>query len=180
MATWNIDPAHSAADFVVKHMMFTKVRGNVPITGGVINFDPANPADASVEATLDIANISTGAADRDTHLKSDDFFSVETFPTMTFKSTGVDVVNDNNANITGDLTIRDVTKSVVLAVEFQGAGTNPWGQQVAGFEANITIDREDFGLTWNQALETGGVLVGKEVKIELDIQAAAAPEGDPA
>ncbi len=170
MANWNIDPAHSNVGFVVKHMVVTKVRGKFTDVDAELNFDQDNPANSSVNATIQVASISTGAADRDNHLRSADFFEVENFPTMTFKSISVEVENDSVAKVHGDLTIRDVTKPVVLDVQFLGTGKNPWGVEVAGFEASTKINREDFGLTWNQALETGGVLVGKDITIELDVQ----------
>ena len=170
MANWKIDPTHSNIGFVVKHMVVTKVRGQFNDVDAELSFDPANPAGATVNATINVDSISTGAADRDNHLRSTDFFEVEKYPTITFKSTSVEVEGDNVAKVHGDLTIRDVTKPVVLDVEYLGTGKNPWGVDVAGFEASTKINREDFGLTWNQALETGGVLVGKEIKIELDVQ----------
>lgn len=176
MAQWNIDNAHSAADFVVRHMMVTNVRGTFGELSGIINFDPANPAQASVEATINVASISTGVEDRDNHLRSPDFFDVENYSNIIFKSTSTEVTGENSAKIIGDLTIRDVTKNVTLNVEFLGQTPSPFGDTRAGFEANVKINREDFGLTWNQALEAGGVLVGKDVKINLDIQAVLVAE----
>lgn len=176
MAQWNLDPAHSSADFTVRHMMVTNVRGTCGTVSGTINFDPANPEAASVEATIDVSKINTNNEDRDNHLRSGDFFDVETYPNITFKSTSVNSTGENTAEVTGDLTIRDVTKEVVLDVEFLGAGDSPFGDFRAGFEASTTINREDFGLTWNQALESGGVLVGKDVKISLDAQGVKVAE----
>lgn len=170
MATWKVDNAHSAADFTVRHMMVTNVRGTFSELDATINFDPEAPEASSVEAAISTASISTGVGDRDNHLRSADFFDVEKYPHITFKSTNVAVTGDNSADVTGDLTIKDVTKSVTMKVEFLGQGNSPFGDVRAGFEANLTINREDFGLTWNQALESGGVLVGKDVKITLDIQ----------
>lgn len=180
MATWNIDKAHSAADFVVKHMMFATVRGTFRDMEGVIEFDPANPGAARVEAKIVANSVSTGVNDRDNHLRSPDFFDVANYPYITFSSKGVAAADATHATITGDLTIRNVTREVTLHVEFLGAGNNPWGMQVAGFSATTSINREDFGLTWNQVLETGGVLVGKEIKIELDVQAILAAVTAPA
>jgi len=180
MAQWNIDPAHTDITFVVKHMMVTNVRGSFAGVSGTIDFDPANTAAASVDITIDVNSINTGAADRDNHLRSADFFEVEKYPNMTFKSTAVEVTGDSTAKVTGDLTIRDVTKSVVLDVEFIGQGVSPFGDTRAGFEANTTINREDFGLTWNQALEAGGVLVGKDIRIMLDVQAVMVADATPA
>ncbi|MEO1288677.1 MAG: YceI family protein [Chloroflexota bacterium] len=180
MAIWNIDPAHSAADFTVRHMMVTNVRGGFDVIDGQINFDPENAADSSVEVTIDVSSINTGVADRDGHLRSADFFDVENYPTLTFKSTEVNLTGDDTANVIGDLTIRDVTRSVVLQVEFLGSGQSPFGDTRAGFEGTANINREDFGLTWNQALETGGVLVGKDIKISLDVQGILVTEAQEA
>jgi len=176
MGKWNIDAAHTNAEFVVTHMMFSKVRGKFEDVQGVINFDPANPGASSVEATIQTATVSTGVADRDNHLRSADFFDAETFPVITFKSTNVVASSDTKATIAGDLTIRDVTKEVTLEVEFLGQGTNPWGMTVAGFTGTTKINRENFGLTWNQVLEAGGVLVSKEIEIQLNVQAALEAE----
>lgn len=174
MATWNLDPAHTSVDFTVRHMMFTNVRGSFSDVAGVINFDPANPAAASLEATIKTTSINTGAADRDNHLRSADFFDVENHPEMTFKSTSIEVASPTAAKLTGDLTINGTTNSVVFNVEFLGSGPSLFGDERAGFEASFEINREDFGLTWNQALETGGVLVGKEIKVTIGAQAIKA------
>ena len=170
MSTWNIDPVHSTAEFTVRHMMISKVRGQFAGPTGTITFDAANPAAASVEATVDASTVDTQVADRNNHLKSADFFDVETYPTITFKSTAVESVNDTHAKVSGDLTIKGVTKPVVLDAEFYGVQSNPQSDH-AGFYATTVIDREDFGLTWNMALEAGGVLVSKEVTLELSVQA---------
>ncbi len=180
MATWNLDPAHTQIGFSAKHMMVTTVRGNFHEFDGSVNFDPANPADGSVEVTVKVNSIDTGAADRDNHLRSADFFDVENYPHMTFRSTQVEVTGENTGRITGDLTIRDVTRPVVLDVEFLGEGESPFGDYRAGFEATTSINREDFGLTWNQPLANGGVLVSKEIKISLDVQAVRATDAQPA
>jgi polyisoprenoid-binding protein YceI len=179
MPVWNIDPNHTNAEFVARHMMVTNVRGKFTDVSGSIHFDPANPTATSVEVTLSAASITTGAVDRDNHLRSPDFFDVEKYPHLTFRSTRVESTGKNTARLTGDLTIRDVTRSVTLDVEFVGTGKNPWGMTVAGFEASTRINREDFGLTWNVALEAGGVLVGKEIRIELVVQAILAAETQP-
>lgn len=176
MAQWNLDPAHTQANFNVRHMMVTTVRGNLGSVNGTITFEPDTPAISAVEATINVASINTGAEDRDNHLRSGDFFDVENYPNIVFKSTNVEVLSDNEANVTGDLTIRDVTKPVTLKVEYLGSGKSPFGDTRAGFEATGTINREDFGLTWNQALESGGVLVGKDVKISLDVQGVLVTE----
>ena len=176
MAQWTFDPAHSSTNFTARHMMVTNVRGSLGAISGTINFDPENPGASSVDASIDVAGINTGVEDRDNHLRSADFFEVEKYPNITFKSTSVEVTGDDSAKVTGDLTIRDVTKPVVLDVEFLGQGGSPFGDTRAGFEATAKIDREAFGLTWNQALEAGGVLVGKDIKINLDIQAVLVTE----
>jgi polyisoprenoid-binding protein YceI len=174
---WVFDPTHSNADFSVRHMMISTVRGGFKDVSGKLNFDPQNPAASYVEATIQTASVWTGINDRDNHLRSGDFFDVANYPAMTFKSTAVEVVNPTHAKVTGDLTIRDVTRPVVLEVEFIGEQKNPFtGKSSAGFSATTAINREDFGLTWNVALEAGGWLVGKDIKISLDIEAVAVEE----
>ncbi|MFW5748834.1 MAG: YceI family protein [Chloroflexota bacterium] len=170
MAQWQYDPTHSGVTFAIKHMMISTVRGSFNDVSATLNFDPENPADASVEAVIQVASIDTGTTDRDNHLRSADFFDVENYPTIIFKSTSVELQDNNVARVNGDLTIRGTTHPATLEVTYLGSGTNPYGIQVAGFEASTKINREDFGLTWNVALETGGILVGKDVKIELDVQ----------
>lgn len=177
--TWNLDATHSTVDFSVKHMMFTTVRGRFAQVEGTISFDPTAPEQGSVQVTIPVASIDTGVADRDGHLRSGDFFDVENHPAITFRSRRVEGgpgQAGDTFRVVGDLTIRGVTREVVLAARFEGTGTDPWGNTRSGFSATTTVDRRDFGLTWNQALETGGVLVGHEVKIELHVQAVAAAE----
>lgn len=178
MAIWNIDSAHATAAFSARHMMVTNVRGQFQNVSGTINYDPANPNASTVEAVIETSSLaSTGLEQRDQHLVSPDFLWVEKYPTITFKSTKVEVEPDGNeGKVYGDLTIRDVTRPVVLNVEKLGENTNPWGAQVVGFTASTKINREDFGLTWNMALEAGGWLVGKDIKIELDVEAAKVTE----
>lgn len=176
MAKWQLDTTHSTVGFSVKHMMITTVRGSFNEFSGVIDFDPNNKAAAHVDVTIQAGSIDTRVADRDAHLRSADFFNVEQYPTITFKSLGVDLQGDTVAKVTGNLTIAGVTKQVTLDVEYLGENVNPWGQNVIGFEASVKINREEFGLTWNQALETGGFLVSKDVKIELEVQAAPVAE----
>ncbi|MCA9915589.1 MAG: YceI family protein [Anaerolineae bacterium] len=174
MAQWNIDPVHATAAFAARHMMVSTVRGDFKNVTGTIDFDPDNPqAGGSVEAVIEVSSMSsTGNEQRDGHLLSADFLDAENHPTITFKSTSVKVDSDGtSAKVTGDLTIRGVTKSVVLDTEFLGRAQSPYGHQVVGFTASTKINREDFGLTWNMALETGGWLVGKDIKIELDLEA---------
>ena len=180
MVQWNFDNAHSNVDFVIRHMMVTNVRGTFGAFDGTLTFDPANPAAAAVDVTIQVDSINTGVADRDAHLKSPDFFDAATYPTITFKSTHVEATGDNTAKVTGDLTIRDVTKPLTLDVEFLGQANSPFGDVRGGFEATGKINREDFGLTWNQALETGGFLVGKDVKIQLAVEVIRVTESETA
>ncbi len=178
MALWNIDTAHASADFSARHMMITTVRGGFRSISGTIEYDPANPAAASVEAVIETASItSTGLEQRDNHLKSGDFLDIENYPTITFKSTKVEPTGDGTeAKITGDLTIRGVTRPVTLKAEFLGQEKSPFGTTNIGFTGTTKINREDFGLTWNMALESGGWLVGKEISITLDVEAVLVTE----
>src|SRR5579884_1057821 len=166
---WAIDPKHTTVGFGVKHMMFTTVRGRFAGVSGTITLDETNPSLSSVEAEVDAASIDTREEQRDGHLRSPDFFHVEQYPTITFKSTLVEPTGASTAKVYGDLTIRGVTRPIVLNATFNGTGKNPWGQEVAGFEARATISRKDFDLTWNAPLETGGFLLGDEIKIELEV-----------
>ncbi len=171
IARWEIDPAHSLAEFAVRHMMVSTVKGRFATVRGHVDFDPADLSTASIEGEIDVASIDTRDEKRDAHLRSADFFDAETYPTITFKSRRVEVLDDDRVRVVGDLTIRGVTREVVLDGEFAGVNRNPWGQWVAGFSGTTTIDRKDFGLNWNVALETGGVLVADKVKISLEIEA---------
>jgi polyisoprenoid-binding protein YceI len=169
--TWNIDPVHSVAEFKVKHMMISNVKGQFTKIDGVLALDEQDLTKSWVEASIDGASINTRDAQRDTHLKSADFFDVERFPTLTFKSTRVDRTNDAELAVTGDLTLHGVTRKVVFSVEGPTPpAKDPWGNTRVGLEATTKINRKDFGLTWNAALETGGILVGDEVTIMLDVQ----------
>ncbi|GAB0167529.1 YceI family protein [Lysinibacillus sp. CTST325] len=171
MAKWNIDLGHSAINFQVKHMMVSKVKGVFDTYSADIEAaDLADLTTANISFTIDPASINTRSEDRDNHLKAADFFDAEKYPTITFKSTNIAKKSDDEYAVTGDLTIKDVTKSVTFDTEFNGKGTNPWGQEVYGFESTTSINREDFGLTWNAALETGGVLVGKDIKITVELE----------
>src|SRR5471032_301067 len=162
--TWNVDAAHSEVGFTARHLMVSKVRGQFKDFAAVVTV--AQPFDQStVEATVQLASIDTNAADRDTHLKSADFFDIENHPAMTFKSTKV-----TDSSLAGDLTIKGVTKPVSFDLDFGGISADPWGGTRAGFEATTEINRKDFGLSWNVAIEGGGVLVGEKVKIVLDVQ----------
>jgi polyisoprenoid-binding protein YceI len=168
--TWTLDPAHSEVTFSVRHMMISKVRGTFGVKSATL-IAPENPLEARVEATVDVASVDTKDEGRDNHLRSADFFDVENYPTMEFRSTGVRLENGDFL-VDGDLTIRGTTKPVTFSFDFGGFGTDPWGNYKAGATAKAVVNREDFGLTWNAALETGGVLVGKDVTIELDLQGA--------
>ena len=173
---WNIDSSHSQVEFTVKHMMITKVRGRFADVEGAIMLDESSPADSSVKVEIDAASIDTREEDRDAHLRSGDFLNVEEYPTLTFESRrveGLELEEGAGFKVIGDLTIRGTTKEVELDATFEGRGQDPWGNQRVAFSADTTIDRRDFGLTWNQALETGGVLVGHEVQIHLEAQAVA-------
>jgi len=172
--TWNIDPTHSGIHFSVRHMVIAKVRGSFKAFSGAVQYDEQSPASSSASVRIEAASIDTGVAQRDAHLKSADFFDVEKFPALPFESTKVEKGSGNSLRVTGNLTIRDVTREVVLEVEQLGVGKDPWGQTRAAFEAKTSIDRRDFGLTWNQALETGGVLVGEKIEIALEVQAVKA------
>lgn len=166
--TWVLDPAHSEASFTVRHMMISKVRGTFAIKEAVITA-PENPLQASVQASVDATTVDTRDSGRDTHLRSGDFFDVENHPTMDFVSTGVRR-EGGDFLVDGDLTIRGTTRPVTFRLDFGGFQTDPWGNYKAGATAKTVINREEFGLTWNTALESGGVLVGKDVTIELDLQ----------
>ncbi|MEP6715120.1 MAG: YceI family protein [Terriglobia bacterium] len=170
-STWNLDPAHSVAEFKIRHMMISNVKGHFTGVSGVLTLDETDAANSHIEATIDAATINTGDAQRDTHLRSADFFDVEKFPTLSFKSTSVKRTGDDELEATGDLTIHGVTREVVFNVEGPTApGKDPWGNTRRGLSAVTKINRKDFGLTWNAALETGGILVGEEVTITLDVQ----------
>lgn len=167
---WVIDSAHSEINFSARHMMISTVRGRFEKFSGTVNFDEAEPARTTVDVQIEAASVNTKEAQRDGHLKSPDFFDAEKYPYLTFKSKRVEVKDSHHAKLYGDLTIRDVTKPVVLDVEYAGQAKSPWGTFSAGFSAQTKINREDWGLTWNQALETGGVLVGKEVTISIEVE----------
>jgi polyisoprenoid-binding protein YceI len=167
---WTIDPSHSLVEFSVRHMMISTVKGRFTGIQGTIADVAADPTQSSVTVEIDAATISTGDDKRDGHLRSPDFFDVENFPKVTFKSTRIEGSRDE-FKITGDLTVRDQTHPVTLDATFNGAGTNPYGKTVASFSATTKLNRKDFGLNWNVALETGGVLVSDQFKLELEIQA---------
>lgn len=168
--SWNIDLAHSEVNFSVRHMMLSKVRGQFEKFSGVIEFDPKNPADTRVDVTIEAASLNTREPQRDAHLKSADFLKVDEFPTLSFKSTRVEVLDERRARLTGDLTIRSLTRPVTLEVEYIGQSKSPWGSLNAGFSAVTRISRKDWDLTWNVALETGGWLVGDEIEINVELE----------
>jgi polyisoprenoid-binding protein YceI len=171
VTTWNIDPSHSVAEFKVKHMMISNVKGQFAKLSGALTLNESELANSRVEASIDAASIETRDAQRDTHLKSADFFDVEKFPTLSFKSTRVRLVRDGDLAVEGDLTIRGVTRKVIFSVEGPTPPTpDPWGNTRVAVSATTRINRKDFGLTWNAALETGGILVGDEVTITLDVE----------
>jgi len=171
VSTWNIDPAHSHAEFKVRHMMISNVKGEFKGIGGTLKLNDADLTQSGVEVSIDAASIDTGEAQRDGHLKTADFLDVEKFPTLTFKSTRVVKGKNGEVKVSGDLTIHGVTRNVELEVEGPSASMkDPWGNTRIGLSATTRINRKDFGLSWNAALETGGILVGEEVNITLDVQ----------
>jgi polyisoprenoid-binding protein YceI len=165
---WNVDPTHSRVGFVARHMMVTKVRGQFTDYAADVTIGE-NPLDSKVNVTVQMASVDTGNADRDGHLRTNDFFDIDNHPTMTFASSRI-VADGDDYKLIGDLTVKGVTKTVEFEVEFEGIGSDPWGGTRAGFEAKAVIDRTDFGVEYNAVLETGGVLLGDKVTIELDIQ----------
>ncbi|ACL24467.1 YceI family protein [Chloroflexus aggregans] len=168
--TWTIDASHSTITFSVRHMMISKVRGRFSRFEGTVNFDEQNPANSSVQVTIDATSIDTRDERRDGHLMSPDFLDVANYPSITFAGKRIELIDETHGRIIGDLTIRGVTREVVLDVEYNGQSKSPWGTTSAGFSASTKINRKDWGLTWNVALETGGVLVGEEVSIEIELE----------
>ena len=171
--TWKLDPSHTLVEFSAKHLMITTVKGRITDVEGTIVMDEKNPRNSSVEATLKAVSIDTRTEQRDQHLRSADFLNAELFPEIKFRSTRIEGDKDS-FKLTGDLTIRDVTRPITLDIRFEGQQTDPWGGERIGFSGSGKIDRRDFGLTWNQALETGGVVVGNDVKITLEVEAVKA------
>ena len=171
--TWQLDPTHSSIEFAVKHMMMTTVRGRFKDLTATLRGDRDHPDDAGVDATLKAASIDTGVADRDTHLRGSDFFDAERFPDITFRGTKVEnppKQDGDKFRVTGDLMMRDSALEVVLDCEYLGRGTDPWGKTRTGFSFRTEIDRREWGLKWNQAIETGGILVANKVRIEGEVQ----------
>jgi polyisoprenoid-binding protein YceI len=174
---WDIDTVHSGINFTVRHMVVSKVRGRFGKFSGELSVDARDDDDltrSSVSVAIEAASIDTGNAQRDGHLRSPDFLNAEAFPELRFRSTRIEKRGKDRYTVTGDLTIRDVTREVALDVEYGGRAKDPWGNQRVGFVATASLDRKDFGLRWNQALETGGVVIGERVDIELELQGVRA------
>jgi polyisoprenoid-binding protein YceI len=174
ISTWQIDPNHSLVEFSAKHMMITTVKGRFGKVSGIITVDERNPDRSQVGAEIDVASIDTRTDERDQHLRSADFLDVEQYPTITFESRRIEGSSKNPGDefrVIGDLTIRGTTREVTLDAVYEGMGKDPWGGQRVSFSATTKIDRRNFGLTWNQALEAGGVLVGSDIKISIEVQA---------
>lgn len=171
VATYTIDPAHSEVGFVVRHMGFSKVRGRFERFSGRIRMTPDQLVTLEAEIEIDAQSINTNEQKRDEHLRTNDFLDAQNFETIRFKSTGVKEANAQTFKLEGDLTIRDVTKRVVLEASYLGEGADPWGGRRVGFEASTTINRKEFGVNWNTVLETGGFLVGDDVELQIDVQA---------
>lgn len=171
---WTLDPSHSQVSFSAKHMMVSTVRGSFGTVTGQIALDENDYTNSEVEATIDVASLSSRDDKRDGHLRSADFFDVENYPTATFKSTRIVSKGGDKYEVTGDLTVRGVTKQVTLDAEFDGKGVNPWGQQLIAFSATTEINRKDWGLNWNVALEAGGWLVAEKIKLDIATEATRA------
>jgi len=171
LPTWGIDLVHSSVGFTVRHLVVSKVRGKFTRWSGTILMDEHDLTGAEVDIAIELASVDTGAEQRDSHLRSADFFDVEKFPAMTFKSTRVEKASDSVLSLHGNLSLHGVTRPVTLAVEYAGTQKDPWGGFRAGFSARASLNRKDFGLTWNQLLETGGVAVGEKVDIDIEIEA---------
>ncbi|SRR6266545_1807517 len=170
---WQIDPFHSNVEFGVRHLMISTVKGRFGDVAGTVTIDPDDPTAVALDVTLKTASIDTRQEQRDAHLRSADFFDAEKWPVITFRGKRVEGDTDSKFRLIGDLTIRDVTREIALDVTKEGAGSDPWGNERAAFSAQTKIDRRDFGLSYNQALETGGVLVGDEIKISIDTELTA-------
>ncbi len=173
---WLIDPAHTSITFSVKHMMISTVRGNFGKFGGTVNINESDFTKSTVEGYIEVASINTNEPNRDNHLRSPDFFGVEQYPRMTFKSTRITPKGGDNWQVAGDLTIKDQTREVVWDVTNDGRGKDPWGNEHWGLSAQTSFNRKDFGLTWNVALETGGWLVGDQIKINAEVEMVYGPD----
>jgi polyisoprenoid-binding protein YceI len=172
---YTIDASHSRIGFVARHAMVTKVRGSFNDFTGSIHLDAANPAASTAQISIDVASIDTRNEQRDGHLRTNDFFDAPTFPKITFKSTSVQQLDDEKFAVTGDLSIKDVTKAITVAFEFAGLATDPYGNVRAGYEGTATLNRSDYGVSFNAALDTGGVLVSDKINLELDVSAIKNP-----
>lgn len=170
ITTWTIDPSHAEIGFAVRHLMIATVRGRFGAVSGTVTVDETNPRDSKIDVTVDVTSIDTRQEMRDNHLRSPDFFDVATYPTIHFVSKRIEGDIDGEFRVTGDLTIRGVTREVALTASLEGRTRDPWGNERAGFSATGKVNRHDFGLTWNQALESGGVMVGDEVKLTIDVE----------
>lgn len=177
LTTWQIDAAHSHVEFAVKHLMIATVKGRFATVSGTVSVNGDDPAGATVSVSIDAASIDTREPQRDAHLRSADFFDVEKFPTITFASTGVKRTGDDAFQLGGSLTMHGITRPITLAVTDEGRAKDPWGGERRAFSATGKVNRKDFGLLWNQALETGGVLVGDEVKISIEVELVKQPAG---
>lgn len=171
--SWQLDPVHTHIGFSVKHMMVSTVRGQFKQYRGTLNIDPADFAKSTFEGEIDVASIETGNSQRDDHLRTSDFFDAPNHPKITFKSTAIQPKGDGEFVVNGDITIRGVTQAIALDVEFHGTSKNPWGKTVAGLSAKGTVNRKDFGVSYNALLEAGGVAVGEKVKIEIEVEVVA-------
>jgi polyisoprenoid-binding protein YceI len=172
-ATWRLDPAHSSVEFSIKHLMMTTVRGRFNEVRGTLVGDEAHPRGCAVDVAITAASVDTGVPERDMHLRGPDFFDAERYPTITFRSTRVDgelAKEGDRFQVTGDLTIRDTTMPITLDCVYDGRGRDPWGKERAGFSARTELDRREWGLKWNQVLETGGVLVANTVRVDVEVQ----------
>jgi polyisoprenoid-binding protein YceI len=168
--TWALDTTHTDVSFTARHLMVTKVRGRFPLQSGAVTI-AENPLESSVVAVIDVAGVNSGETGRDDHLRNADFFEAENYPTITFRSTKVEAAGDGEYKLTGDLTIKDVTRPVTLDLEYLGTVESPWGDERSGFSASTEINRKDWGIGWNVALEAGGVVVGEKVKINIEAEA---------
>lgn len=175
---WTIDTAHSEVNFTVRHMMISNARGRFEKFSGTVNFNTAEPEKSTVEVKIEAASINTKESNRDGHLRSPDFFDAEKYPSLTFVSTRVVKESENTGKVYGNLTIKDTTKPVVLNVEYSGMAKSPWGTYSAGFTATTKINRKDWDLTWNKTLETGGMLVGDEITINIELEIIQQPEAE--
>jgi polyisoprenoid-binding protein YceI len=173
---WQIDNAHSEINFSVRHMMISNVRGRFESFIGEVNFDEDNPANTTVEVKIDASSINTHEPKRDGHLRSQDFLYEEKYPYLIFRSKRVEIMGKNRARLFGDLTVRDLTREITLDVEYSGQAKSPWGTISAGFSAAGSLNRKNWNLNWNQALETGGVLVGDEIKFNVEVEIVKQPE----